>query len=63
MNFVASFTPSYWYVSAVDNIDKLVVFNSASIIPIINSMLIQLGFAVTFLAVALAIGKQKRVST
>ena len=62
VNYIASFTPTYWYVKAINDIDKLVVINAANVIPIVNSMLIQLGFAVALLTVALAIAKQKRVS-
>lgn len=62
INLAASFTPTYWYVKAVNDIDKLVDINAANIAPIINSMLIQLGFVVAFLTVTLAIAKQKRVS-
>lgn len=60
--FMASFTPTYWYVKAVNDIDQLLVYSAANLTPIVNSMLIQLGFAVAMLTVALAIGKQKRVS-
>ena len=62
VNYIASFTPTYWYVKAVNDIEKLVVINATNVTPIINSMLIQLGFVVALLTVALAIAKQKRVS-
>ncbi len=63
VNFIASFTPTYWYVKAVNDIEQLLVIKQANITPIINSMLIQLGFAAALLTVALAISKQKRVSS
>ncbi|PKM77174.1 MAG: ABC transporter permease [Firmicutes bacterium HGW-Firmicutes-15] len=62
VNFIASFTPTYWYVKAVNDIEKLALINITNVTPIINSMLIQLGFVVALLAVALVIAKQKRVS-
>ncbi len=62
INFIASFTPTYWYVKAVNDIEKLVVVNSTNVTPIINSMLIQIGFVIAVLTVALAIARQKRVS-
>ena len=62
INFIASFTPTYWYVKAVNDIGKLVVVNTANVLPIVNSMLIQVGFVIAVLTVALAIARQKRVS-
>lgn len=62
VNFIASFTPTYWYVKAVNDIEQLAVINTVNVIPIINSMLIQLGFVAVLLTVALVIAKQKRVS-
>ncbi len=62
VSYIASFTPTYWYVKAVNDIEKLVAINATNVTPIINSMLIQLGFVVALLTVALAIAKQKRVS-
>ncbi len=61
VNLIASFTPTYWYVKAVNDIEQLLVIKQANISPIINSMLIQLGFSAALLTVALAISKQKRV--
>ncbi|MDD4561740.1 MAG: ABC transporter permease [Syntrophomonadaceae bacterium] len=63
INFIASFTPTYWYVKAVHDIEKLVVVNTANVTPIINSMLIQIGFVIALMTVALAITRQNRVST
>lgn len=62
VNFIASFTPTYWYVKAVNDIQKLVVANTASLTPVVNSMLIQLGFVVALLTIALVVAKQKRAS-
>lgn len=59
---IARFTPTYWYAKAVGEIKSLTVWSSENILPIIYSMLIQLGFAVAILAVALVIVRQKRSS-
>lgn len=59
---VASFTPTYWYVKAINSIKVLTEFNMENISPIINYMLIQLIFGVAILAIALVIVKQKRAS-
>lgn len=60
VSFIASFTPTFWYVKAVNDIEKLVLVNAANITPIINSMLIQLGFVAALLAVALAVSRYKQ---
>ncbi|MDF2865466.1 MAG: hypothetical protein K0R72_275 [Clostridia bacterium] len=59
---IASFTPTYWYVKAVEDITSLTVWSSENITPIINYMAIQMIFAVAILAVSLLIVKQKRSS-
>jgi len=57
---LASFTPTYWYVRAVNTLDSLPVMDLQALQPVIQAMLIQLGFAVALLAVALAVVRQKR---
>jgi ABC-2 type transport system permease protein len=57
---IASFTPGYWYVKAVNDIRDITVFNAQNLQPVIYGMLIQLGFATAILIVALAISKQRR---
>jgi ABC-2 type transport system permease protein len=57
---LASFTPTYWYILAINEIDTLVDFGSLSLQPTIRYMLIQLGFAIALLAVAMAVIRQKR---
>jgi ABC-2 type transport system permease protein len=59
---IASFTPTYWYVKAVDSICSLTTWNSENIMPIVNDMLIEMIFAVAILAISLVIVKQKRSS-
>lgn len=59
---IASFTPTYWYVKANNALASLVNYSPDNLLPIVYSMLVQLGFAIAILAVALVIVKQKRVS-
>ena len=58
---VARFTPTYWYVRANSIISDLTNFNWDNLLPIYNSMLIQLGFAAAILSVALVISKRKQL--
>lgn len=60
---IASFTPTYWYVKANNDIGNIVNFKLENLIPIFSSMLIVLGFAVAVLAVTIVVAKQKRMST
>lgn len=57
----ASFTPTYWFVTANNRIASLTRFNYANLQPVFNSMLIQIGFALAFFAVALVLGKNRRL--
>lgn len=57
---IASFTPTYWYVRAVEAISRLPSITMDSMKPIAPFLLIQLGFAIAMLAVSLAVVKQKR---
>lgn len=59
---VAHFTPTYWYVKAINDISGLSSFRYSSLAPIINSMLIQFGFAAAIFAVAMAITRQKKTA-
>ncbi len=52
---IASFTPTYWYVS---NVTEIGTGGSAQLIG--TQMLIQVGFAVAALAVSLVVAKQRR---
>jgi ABC-2 type transport system permease protein len=60
---ISSFTPTYWYVKAVNDIGELTVFSSENILPIVYSMLIQLGFALAILLISLILVRQKRTSS
>lgn len=57
---VARFTPSYWYVKAINDITNISVFSFATVRPIVYSMLIELGFAAAFIAMSFAVGKRKK---
>ena len=57
---IASFTPGYWYVKAVNDIQNMVSYSAQNITPVIYSILIQLGFAAAFLIIAMVVSKQKR---
>ena len=58
---IASFTPTYWYVKANNEITAAVTFNAANLTSIFTSMIVILGFAVAVLAVTLVLIKQRRV--
>jgi len=57
---LASFTPGYWYIKAVQDIAGLSAYSFGNLTPVINSMLIQLGFALVFIVIALAATRQRR---
>lgn len=57
---IASFTPTYWFVKANNQVSSLMNFNLTTLSPIFSYMLIELGFAAAFFAVALAIGKRRK---
>ena len=57
---IASFTPGYWYVKAVNTITGMTTVTFDSIKPVLGDMLIQLGFAAACIAIALLVTKQKK---
>jgi ABC-2 type transport system permease protein len=59
---IARFTPTYWYVKAVGDIRDIVTFNFQSVLPVLYSMLIQLGFAAAIFTLALVLAKHIRLS-
>ena len=58
---IASFTPTYWYVKANNEIANTVTFNADSLESIFTSMLLVLAFGVAILAVTLVLIKQRRM--
>jgi ABC-2 type transport system permease protein len=59
---IASFTPTYWFVRANNQIATLTKFDFLSVRPILTCILIQAGFALAFFVVALVVRKAKRFS-
>lgn len=59
---LASFTPTYWFVQANTRIGGLTSFDWTSLSPIFNNILVQFGFALAFLSVAMVISKKRRLS-
>ena len=57
---ISSFTPGYWYVKAVDAIRGAASFDLESVTPAINGILIQLGFAIALILIALLVTKQRK---
>jgi ABC-2 type transport system permease protein len=58
---LASFTPTYWYVQANSKIGSLTDFSWSSLTPILNNMLITVGFAVAFFAISMVVAKRNRL--
>lgn len=59
---IASFTPSYWFVKANNQIANLTRFDFPYLQPILSDMVVQIGFALAFFSIALVIAKKKRYS-
>lgn len=59
---VARFTPNYWFISTVDNLFGMTAFTPEKMNEVWVGMLMQIGFAVAFLSVALLVSKTKRQS-
>ncbi|SHI21026.1 ABC-2 type transport system permease protein [Sporobacter termitidis DSM 10068] len=57
---IGSFTPGYWYIKAVNAIRDMSVYSAQNLRPVFYDILIELGFALAFVAVALVATKQKR---
>jgi ABC-2 type transport system permease protein len=58
----ASFTPSYWYIKAVEDIRSITAFDFQTALPVLYSILIQAGFAAAIMIVSLVISKQKKLA-
>ncbi|MBN2223006.1 MAG: ABC transporter permease [Vallitaleaceae bacterium] len=57
---IASFTPTYWYVKANNVIAGLNQFDQDSLKELFQIMGVEIGFAVAFVALTLAVGKRKQ---
>lgn len=60
---IASFTPTYWYVKANNEIAAAASFNAATLQSIFTSMVLVLAFGVAVLGVTLVLIKQRRVES
>lgn len=58
---IANFTPTYWYIKANNDIAGLANFNMENMAPIFRCMLIELGFAVAIISLALVMSKRKQL--
>lgn len=58
---LASFTPTYWYVQANSKIGSLSDFAWSNLSPVFSIMLIEIGFALAFFALAMVVSKRNRL--
>ncbi|HEY5585014.1 MAG TPA: ABC transporter permease [Ruminiclostridium sp.] len=58
---MAKFTPTYWFVKANNDIGNLSNFSMDNLSPVFMYMLIELGFAVAIVSVALVMSKRKQL--
>jgi ABC-2 type transport system permease protein len=59
---ISRFTPTYWYVTALDRACALTSFGADTVSPVLQAMLIQLGFAAAIFCVSLAVNKRRNES-
>lgn len=59
---VAVINPAFWYVKANNTLGNISTFNLDNLKPVIFSFVVQICFAIAFLAISLVIIKQKRTS-
>jgi ABC-2 type transport system permease protein len=57
---IASFSPGFWYIKAVNGIKELTSFSFENLRPVFEYMLIQLAFAAACIVIALVASKQKK---
>lgn len=57
---IGTFNPIFWYIKVNDAIGNLTRISQSTLEPIIYGILVQLAFAIAFLAIALVVIKQKR---
>ncbi len=60
---VSSFTPTFWYVRANNTILSLNNYNIRDILPVLQYMAIQIGFAAVFFTIIMVVAKRKRQQT
>jgi ABC-2 type transport system permease protein len=59
---VAVINPAFWYVKANNILGSISVFNTQTLKPVAFAMIVQICFAIAFLAISLVIVKQKSTS-
>ena len=59
---IGSFTPSYWYVNANNQIARLTQFNFDTLKPVFSDMAVVMLFAAAFFSLAMVIRKERRYS-
>lgn len=57
---IGTFNPIFWYVKVNDTIGEITSISRSTLEPIIYGFLVQLAFALAFLAIALVVIKQRR---
>ncbi len=57
---ISKFTPTYWYVKVINDLDKISFLNFSNLKPVYYEMLIELLFAVGLLTVGLFISRQRK---
>ncbi len=58
---IARFLPTYWYADTFDKINQLTSYSAQALEPVMQGLLLQLGFAVMFLCLSLVVSKYKSV--
>lgn len=58
---ISQFTPGYWYVKAINDIKGMLGFSLQSALPVLYSILIQVGFAAAIFILGMVISKQVKL--
>lgn len=59
---VSKFTPTYWYIKAIEAVSDLTSFDSEALRPVFSNLLVLLGFAVAIFCVYLVVNQYKNRS-
>jgi len=57
---ISKFTPTYWYVKVINDLDKISFLNFSNLKPVYFEMLIELLFAIGLLTIGLFISRQRK---
>ena len=58
---IARFLPTYWYANTFDTINHLTSYSAQALEPVLQGLLLQLGFAAMFFCLSLVVSKYKSV--